>query len=308
MLNTLNQYGMAKIRTLGFLLLVFRFTQAAHGRNNEFRGFWVDAFHPGFNNSKEVSRLVSDVRAIRGNAVLVEIRKRADAYYNSGLEPRAVGVAPGYDPLADLIQKAHDTTGGPRIEIHAWMVAYPAWRVEDGQPSQTNHPFRLHPDWLDQSVRGANTDGREYHFDPGHPEVQKHLFKVAMDIASRYDVDGLNLDYLRYPGKDWGYNPVSVRRFNQRFGQTGQPAVSDTNWMQFRRDQVTGLLRKIYLSAIALKPQLKISTATVAWPPVPKDMADWANRSGAYGYVFQDWRGWIVTNFFDIVLPTEMAA
>ena len=47
------------------------------------------------------------------------------------------------------------------------------------------HPFTLHQDWLDESDAGLKTDGTGYGFDPGHPEVQKYLFNVAMDIISR---------------------------------------------------------------------------------------------------------------------------
>ncbi len=272
-------------------------------RASECRGLWVDAFHSGFWRTQEVSSLVADIRAMRCNTVLPEVRKRGDAYYQSSYEPHALRGGSAFDPLAVLIQKAHDTNSGPRVEVHAWMVAYPIWRVEDGQPPQTNHVFRLHQDWLDQSNLCALNDGLEYHLDPGHPEVQTHIFNVAMEIVSRYDVDGLSFDYLRYPGRNWGYNPVSVARFNRLYGQTGQPAPDNTNWMQFRRDQVTALLRKIYLSATAIKPDIKISAAAVVWAPVPRDDRDWTARSGAYSYVFQDWCGWMKEGILDINMP-----
>lgn len=57
----------------------------------EFRGFWVDAFHSGFTNRVEVAQLMADVRAANANAVVVEVRKRGDAYYESNLEPKAAG-------------------------------------------------------------------------------------------------------------------------------------------------------------------------------------------------------------------------
>lgn len=269
----------------------------------EFRGFWVDAFNSGFKNSQQIERILSDVRAANANAIVVEVRKRGDAYYNSNYEPKAAGIEKEFDPLAEIIRQAHDTNAGPRIEVHAWAVAYPVWRGADGYPSQTNHPYVLHPDWLDRNSRGETFDGKDYFFDPGHPEVQEHIFNAVMDIVSHYDIDGLNLDYIHYPGRDWGYNPVSVARFNQRFGRKGRPQPSDPIWSQFRRDQTTALMRKIYLSAVTIKPQIKISAATITWPPAPKDDSEWLSRSAGYNNVFQDWRAWMEEGILDINMP-----
>ena len=88
----------------------------------EFRGLWVDAFHPGFRSRSEVTRLIADARAGHFNALLVEIRKRGDAYYDSRYEPKAGEVSPpSFDPLADLIAQAHYTNNGPRLEVHAFQ-------------------------------------------------------------------------------------------------------------------------------------------------------------------------------------------
>src|SRR5687767_10485608 len=86
----------------------------------EMRGFWADTFHAGLRNSNETSALVAAARAANCNALFVEVRKRGDAYYRNGLEPVATDVAAGFDPLADLIAKAH--SGTERLEVHAWMV------------------------------------------------------------------------------------------------------------------------------------------------------------------------------------------
>ena len=68
-----------------------------------------------------------------------------------------------------------------------------------------------------------------------------------MDILTNYNVDGLNFDYIRYSSTKEGYNPVTITRFNRLFNRTGKPATSDPVWTQFRRDQVTALLREVYL-------------------------------------------------------------
>ncbi len=270
----------------------------------EFRGLWVDAYHAGFRSAKEVDQLISDARAGNFNALIVQVRRRGDSLYHSHLEPKAFDVRPQeFDPLADLIAKAHDTNAGPRLEIHAWIVTYPIWDRRTTPPTQPDHPYLLHPDWLTQNVEGETWNTASYVFDPGHPTVQQHTFDVAMDIIANYDVDGLNLDYIRYDGLAWGYNKVAVKRFNEQFGRTGKPTPADPVWMQWRRDQVTALVRKIYLSAAALKPNVKISADTITFAPGVTSVTGWTNASAAFTSVLQDWRGWMEEGILDINIP-----
>ena len=261
-----------------------------------------NAFHPGFTNSTQVTQLIADTRAANCNALVVEVRRRGDAYYNSQYEPRAAGVEAGFDPLADLIAKGHDTSNGPRLEIHAWMTVYPVWRGADGA-APPGHPMLLHPDWLSCQVGGEIYDEENYNLDPGHPEVQKHLFNVAMDIISRYDVDGFAFDRISYAGRKWGYNLTAVNRFQRHFVRLDRPKPDDPNWCDFRREQVTAFVRKVYLSAIALKPQLKISAATIAWPPVPTTDVQWSRNAAPNNLMLQDWRAWMEEGILDMNIP-----
>jgi uncharacterized lipoprotein YddW (UPF0748 family) len=267
----------------------------------EFRALWADTFHAGMRNSNEVSQLVAAARSANCNAIIVEVRKRCDAYYNSSFEPKAADVSPqSFDPLADLVAKAH--SGGPRIEVHAWITTYLVWNNATTGPSQTNHPFYTRPEWLSRNNAGTNWDGANYQFDQSLPGVQKHIHNVAMDLISRYDIDGFQLDYVRYSGNTWGYHSNAVARFQQRFNTTGTPASNDPQWLQFRRDQVSALVRKIYLDAIALKPQIKISAATICFAPGITTTAQWPS-SAAWSSVLQDWRGWMQEGILDLNIP-----
>ena len=279
------------------------FTAVAQTQPPEFRALWVDTFHAGIKTNSEITTLVSNLRVGNFNAVIPEVRKRGDAYYLSNYEPGADDMQEGLDSLADLIAKAHNTNGGAaRIEVHPWIVSYIIWNRQTTPPSQPNHPYNLHPDWLTQTDTGVQWDGN-YAFDPGHPDVQRHTFNVCMDIISNYDVDGFNFDYIRYAGRQWGYNPITVARFNRLFGRTGQPSTTDAAWMQFRRDQVSALLRKVYLSTMEIKPHVKISADTITWAPGPTSDTSWTNTSAAYQHVLQDWRSWMQEGILDINIP-----
>src|SRR5688572_22057292 len=152
--------------------LLLAFATAATAQ--EFRAMWADAFHNGMKSSSQVTSLVAAARTANCNALVVQVRKRGDAYYANGLEPVATDVAAGFDPLADLITKAH--TGTPRIDVHAWFVTYNIWNNETNDPSQATHPYNLHPEWLSQDNTGELWDGGNYQFDQGHPAVQQHTY------------------------------------------------------------------------------------------------------------------------------------
>lgn len=107
----------------------------------------------------------------------------------------------------------------------------------------------------------------------------------------------------RNSGKAWGYNPVSIARFNQRFGRTGLPATTGSSWLQFRRDQVTSLGRKVYLHAAALKPQAKISADTICFAPGVTTASQWTNSAADYTDKLQDWRSWTEEGIIDLNIP-----
>jgi uncharacterized lipoprotein YddW (UPF0748 family) len=282
----------------------------------EIRGVWVDAFNNGLKNADQVTSVVEAARAKNANAIFAQVRKRGDAYYRGGLEPVAVDVAAGFDPLGDLIAKAHDTRDGKaRLEVHAWLVTYNIWNRETTSPSQPDHPFRRFPEWISQKYRARDSDpivrwdGGNYPFDQGHPAVQQHTFDVAMDILRRYDIDGLHFDYIRYSddssanNQPWGYHPVSVARFNTLKNRTGTPLPGDSAWLQWRRDQVSALLRKVYLHARAEKPRARVSAALICYDPAPTLSAGSWNTTSAYNRVLQDWRAWLEEGILDLGCP-----
>lgn len=139
-------------------------------------------------------------------------------------------------------------------------------------------------------------------FDPGVPEVEDYLYRVVMDVVSRYDIDGICLDYIRYPGETWGYNDIAIQRFNSLYGRTGQPSYLDESFMQFRRDNVTALVRKIYANVMSIKPHVVVSACTIGWGNGPTYEDGWYNTS-AYRKVFQDWRAWMQEGILDLNTP-----
>ena len=167
----------------------------------EMRGVWIatvgnyDWPTTKGNAEAQKSELISifdKCKAINMNAVVLQIRPNADAFYPSDLEPWSAfltgtqGLDPGYDPLKFAVDEAHKRG----MELHAWLNPY---RI--GSTSVTlapNHAALKHPEWVVvyQGVR---------YYNPGIPEVRAHLVSVVKDIVSRYAVDAIHFDDYFYP-------------------------------------------------------------------------------------------------------------
>ncbi len=270
-----------------------------YSQEPEFRGIWVDGFNEGFHTPEEVDMLLRRVRAANLNAVIVQMRKRGDAHYFSPIEPFAQNQQPDFDALAYLIEKANSSE--PPIEVHVWVNAHPVWPGSSWPPDPTHVLNRL-PEIQTENDQGERITPVGYGMDWGHPLANEWFCKVVLDIVRRYPINGIHFDYIRYAGENWGYNPVSVERFNRFYGRTGIPDPKDPLWKQWRRNQVTAVVRKIATQVRALKPQVKVSAALITWGDGPQNTEDWVNRS-AYNSVFQDWRGWLEEGLLDMAIP-----
>lgn len=282
---------------LAALFLVFLNLTVTPVRAQEFRALWLDAWHAGFMNASEVSTLVSRCNAYNYNAVIVQMRRRGDAFYMPqapNLEPRTTVIASSYDALAELIAKCH--AANPRIEVHCWVPTHLIWSDSVAMPTQPGHVLNAHPEYLMKSSTGATFIGEGYFLDPGNPDACLWNYNMAIDIVSRYDIDGFHWDYIRYPQQDSGYNDTALSRYNAEFGLSGQPSPSDGQWSDWRRRQVTDFLRWTDADLLAIKPSLIISTAV------------FASRSDAYTYRFQDWKAWNTEGIIDLCIPMNYTA
>jgi uncharacterized lipoprotein YddW (UPF0748 family) len=257
----------------------------------QYRALWVDAFHDGIKSPAQVEKLVADAHRGNLNALIVQVRKRGDAYFNRSDEPRATDIQgpPEFDPLAYVIQLAHAST--PRIEVHAWLNTF--------FTGDSGYVYSLHNKaW---GLR-SNTGAKSGFLDPGVPDVLTYTHKIFMDVAKNYDVDGLHMDYVRYPGPEWGYNPQAVALFMSQTGATATPAPEDEAWKAWRRGRVTAFVRDLHADLMRVKPNVKLSGALIAFGGAPATAADWPLTS-AYGSVFQDWYGWLANRYIDFGVP-----
>jgi uncharacterized lipoprotein YddW (UPF0748 family) len=270
---------------------------------DEFRALWVDAYHDGIKSRQQIDELVETAQAGNFNALVVQVRRRGDTYYPSAIDPWAPDANRNFDALAYLVERAH----AAGIEVNAWATTLSIWDG-DTLPADPKHTFNVHGPgatgrdyWLMTSYNGEEQEGGIYYLDPGHPDVVDYTVAIYAELA-KYDLDGLHLDQVRYAWQDWGYNPTSLARFQAQTGRDDTPAPTDGEWLQWRRDQVTALMRKVYLTVTAINPRLRVSAALSTSGDAPLTEAAWY-ASTAYAYHLQDWRSWLEEGILDLGLP-----
>jgi uncharacterized lipoprotein YddW (UPF0748 family) len=282
----------------------------------QWRALWVDAFNPGIKTPDEVDKLIADAKSLHINALIVQVRKRGDALFRKSLEPFTDDpqIPPGFDPLGDLLAKAHAAD----IQVHAWVNVGTLWPASAAPPKSRQHIYHTHGPgakgrdlWLTQDEHGTVKFATGYFLDSGHPDYQEHFVKVVLDLVRNYPVDGVHFDYVRYteaegsPEKGYGvgYNPTNVERFNRVHGRSGLPDRADAAWSDWRRQQVTQLVRRTRVALLEAKPSVLLSAALIPWGDGPNlDENGWL-KSAPYNRAFQDWHAWRREGLLDLCVP-----
>jgi uncharacterized lipoprotein YddW (UPF0748 family) len=261
----------------------------------------------------------------------VQVRGRGDAYFSGGVEPRAASLAgqpSGFDPLAHTIARAR----AAGLRVHAWMNVNLIAGVGD-MPVDSRHVVVRHPEWLMVPRELADALTR---VEPSDPEYVKRLVEYAgarpneieglylspltdasaeytasviADVVRRYDIDGVHLDYARYPSEVFDYSRTAMDAFrasvlphlvpDERMRLDLRRSTTSTiyadmfpeRWRNFRRDQLTKLVVRIRDVVKAARPAAVFSAAVLP------DAADATERR------FQDWPGWLLYGLLDVVCP-----
>ena len=205
------------------------------------------------------------------NTVLFQARVRATTTYPSALEPwdRCLtgqeGRAPGYDPLRFAIEECHKRG----MEIHAWLATIPCG------PWTSLGCRRLRA----KGLRLRKLDGAGY-LDPSDERVAPYLASVCAELTEKYDIDGIHLDYIRYPE-----NLPKLKKLN--------PSVA--------RDNITRIVRTISKRVKTLKPWVKMSCSPIG--KFDNTSRYWSHGWDAYNTVYQDAVAWLRDGLMDELFP-----
>ncbi len=260
-----------------------------------FRGLWITRWD--YRTAQDVERAIDESADLGVTDVFFQVRGQADAFYRSDLEPwgHQLGDDPGYDPLALAVVRAHHRG----LRLHAWVNVYPLWKGLD-EPTNPEHPYLVHPEWRLHDETGAEQPRSEYYVvaDPTNPEAQEHIAAVMRDICSRYEIDGLHLDYVRFVGETldqghlWPGDAASIARWRAA-GGTSDPNTPDGRILHraWVRAEISALVMRIGHECRALRPSLAYTAAVLRNPDIARDT------------YLQDAAAWVRDGHLDQVLP-----
>ncbi|WP_241191130.1 family 10 glycosylhydrolase [Deinococcus psychrotolerans] len=267
------------------------------------RGLWVDAFGPGLKTPAQVAQMVKDAHDLGINTLFVQTIRRADCLCSRSSVPRATDadLAPGFDPLAEVLRLAH----AQGIRVFAWVSVTGAGNA--AAPNlNPQHVLKLHGpaaglnSWVNRRPDGSYLEGSDIWLDAGIPQAADYMAQSILSVVKNYDIDGIQLDRIRYPdGGMWGYSSAALARYRSETGNKGTPLPSDPTWINWKREQITALVRRIVLETRRLKPNVWTSAATITYGAPPADLSGF-EKSRTYSDVLQNWPAWTQEGLIDL--------
>ncbi len=272
----------------------------------EFRGVWIATVvnidwpkHKTDAVSKQQQdfiALLEYYKSLHFNAVIVQVRTAGDAFYPSKLAPWSEYLTgeqgnpptPFYDPLKWMITESHKRG----LEFHAWLNPYRATMSLDTTKLSTNHDFYVHRDWMIKY-------GNRYYYNPGLPQVQKHLTAIVKEVVERYDVDAIHFDDYFYPYKikDEFFNDTTSYKLY------ALPNQSIEDW---RRANVDSLIYNIHKTIKSSKPYVQFGISPFGvWRNASVDERGSNTQAGQTNYddLYADPLTWMKNGWIDYLAP-----
>lgn len=325
--------------SLGLLAALFQpdFTTtiaASADDQGEVRALWVQ--RATLANPEAIAQMVATARDAGFNTLLVQVRGRGDAFFNSSIEPRATvlaGQPTSFDPLATVLMLARRAG----LRVHAWInVNLVASAAE--LPTAPQHIIHRHSDWLmvprvlAREMAGIDRESPEYvgtlarhartqsaqveglYLSPIRDDAVAYTVSIVANLVKRYDVDGVHLDYIRYPNDEFDYSPAALSRFRREIAGAlrrgdrdrydarlaGEPTIyADAfpeRWVAFRRTRLTALAARLH---DAIKSQRKTAIVSAAIVPDARE---------AFTHRLQDWQRWTDSGLLDVLCPMAYTA
>ncbi|MHC4077861.1 MAG: glycoside hydrolase family 10 protein [Planctomycetota bacterium] len=258
-----------------------------------------------YRTAGDVVQVMDNCERAGFNTVLFQVRGNGTAFYRSAIEPWAEelgGQDPGFDPLGLALEEARKRDLG----LHAWVNVMPAWRGP-GEPADPNQLYHKRPEWFWYDAQGTRQplvhqvgDRRRAWYvsvNPCLPEVRAYLVEVFREIVQNYDVDGLHLDYIRFPCEpvvkgeripDYPRDKQTLALFKPETGLA--PAENKEAWNRWRTAKVTRLVADIHDMMRQTRPDATLSAAVGT------------NRKRSLKY-HRDAKHWVEQRIVDTVFP-----
>lgn len=237
-----------------------------------------------------IDSVLTNLEANGQNTLMAEVRYRADALYipnktnssYSNKDTRSyIMKGSNFDALEYLLQEANKYD----IKVHAWITTFVV-TPHDLTKLPLDHIYYKHPEWITTDLFGNKmplTSAEGYFLDPGIPQVREYTLNVINDLLLNYPkLAGLHLDYIRYPGEDYGYHPLAMQEYGPDFINS-----SYGSRMLWKEAVITNFVEEVYKRVKLLNPHLELSAAVIA---------DKVKGRAKYS---QNWQEWLEKGIID---------
>jgi len=301
------------ISTISLILLgiVCILTMGAQSAPKEFRGIWVitwEIYAPSGTILKQeklkkrIETILDNVKLAGLNAVLWQVRQNGTVYYPAKNEPWGKYLEykdPGFDPVEFALEQAHKRG----LEFHAWFNTFEAFDRNVSTVSVR------HPEWIARDKENKPMPKLTC-LSPGIPKVREYLVKVVSEFVSKYQTDGIHMDYIRWNEYRWSdmENPLERNLVDSGFGEFlfdrehpyehGIPQGFST-WESWRRDAVTKFVASLGKAIKLIRPTVRLSVAAIG-------KYNWGIWNG-YHAVFQDAALWLNQGLIDQIMAMNYA-
>ena len=280
------QYFTNKKQSVKLIIFILFIWLAAVTLSAEIRAMWVTAWE--LTTPAKIDSVVTFARVHGIKQIMIHCRYRGDALYYPN---RIFDLYPNPEPVSYILGEEHfdplaymlNAVWGHEIEVHAWVTVFVVTpRVMDRVSA--DHIYFEKPYWITSDFRGKimATDSYEgAYLDPGIPDVHDYLMNVFRDLVVNYPVDGIHLDYIRYPDSQFGHSPGALANYKR------ESSDGETNFHDWRSEQVTRFVRRLYAEMKYINSDLIVSAAV------------FSNLDRAKERYSQDWIRWLDQGYLD---------
>lgn len=291
--------------------------------SSEIRAIWLDrGTIVRARSVRDLTRLFDRLAEAGINTVFFETVNAGYPIYPSKVAPAQNPLTRWWDPLDVAVQLAHERD----MELHAWLWTFAVGNRRHNEllnlPSNYVGPvLSAHPDWASYDDRGRmmQQNSGKFFLDPANPQARYYLLQLVDEIITRYPVDGIQLDYIRYPFQDpsaartYGYGKAARQQFQRLTGidpvqlsprESPRDSMAERlrqrelwqRWTEFRSNQITGFVAEVSKRLRQKRPEVILSVAVF-----PMSEHERIHK------LQQHWEVWGREGYVDLIVPMAYA-
>lgn len=252
----------------------------------EIRGVWVTSNDLNvFKDRAQVKDAVTKLRRLNFNTIYPVVWNSGYVMYPSNLaksldiQPFVFRGSDGHDILADIINQAHSQN----------LLAIP-WFEFGFMTPNTGELALNKPEWLtkmrDGSTVSISAAGEVSWLNPFHPQVQKFIIDLLVELTNNYDIDGIQFDDHTSLPHQFGYDDYTVNLYKQETGKNPPANSQDSEWVAWRANKITEFMVRLNHTIKQIKPKVIFSVSPNYY-------------DHAYKFQLQDWLNWVRLNIVD---------